>query len=440
MIKERFGRYYAILIFIISIPIFIAVLSWFGQWLQFDWVNEPVHSSLEAFGAVIAILIALIIWQREGYTGGKSLFLAAGFISMGILDSFHAVSLPGNNFVFLHSIALLCGGFFFSLSWAPESAARIFRNRWGFQAVILFSVLLGLWVVVFPQAIPQMILNGEFTNLAIAANSFAGILFLLAVLYFLLDFYRSAGWETYLFIYLTALLGFSGLVFKYSLIWDNAWWLWHMLRLMAYILAGVVIVKRYQSFNARLRQSDEQLRQQNIFLDNLIEAVPYSLYVIDVNTYKVVKANSAAAKGAVVKDITCYALTHNSSSPCKDKEHICPLKKVKETKKSFEVEHVHYDKDGKPRYVIVYGAPIFDGKGNVVFMIESSVDITERKQVADKLQESHVELERMVEERTKELSKKLEEMEYFRKVTVEREFRMEDLRKEIERLKSKENK
>ncbi len=53
---------------------------------------------------------------------------------------------------------------------------------------------------------------------------------------------------------------------------------------------------------------------------------------------------------------------------------------VKKTKKPCIVEHIHEDADGNPRIMEVNGYPIFDDDGNVVQMIEYSIDITERKQ------------------------------------------------------------
>lgn len=435
MIKERIGKYYVNLILIMSIPILVAILPRLGLWPKFSWANEPVHSSIEAFGAFIAILIASVMWQRKEDAGGKSLFLAAGFISMGILDLFHAVSRPGNTLVFLHSIALLCGGFFFGLSWLPKSVERAFKNKWVSRVVILFSVSLGVWTFIFPRTIPQMALNGKFTNFATAANLIAGIFFLSSALYFLLDFHRSAEREAYLFIYLAILFGISGLMFKYSSLWDSAWWLWHILRLTAYFLTATVIVSRYHIINAGFRQAEERIQRQNIFLDSVIDSLTYPLCVIDANTYKIIKANSIVSKGVLAKDITCYSLTHHRSSPCKDND-TCPLEIVKETKKPTVVEHLHYDKDSNPRYVKVYGSPIFDTKGDVIQMIESSIDITELRQAEEILKKEGAELEKMVEEKTKTLRGKVEELERFRKATIEREFRMKELSDEIARLKA----
>lgn len=182
MVKERLGNPHVKLILIAIILILLSLLPMFSLWPKFFWSNEPVHSSIEAFGAFVAILIALIMWQRENDAGGKSLFLAAGFIGMGILDFFHAISLPGNAFVFLHSIALLSGGFFFALSWMSKYVAHASITKWISWVVLLFFVLLGVWAFVSPHTLPQMVLNGKFTDFAITTNLFAGIFFLTSAL------------------------------------------------------------------------------------------------------------------------------------------------------------------------------------------------------------------------------------------------------------------
>ena len=69
-----------------------------------------------------------------------------------------------------------------------------------------------------------------------------------------------------------------------------------------------------------------------------------------------------------------------------------------------------------------------DKKGNLIGYFASIADITEIK----KFQES---LEKQVKERTKELQGKITELEKFQKITVGRELKMIELKKEIERLK-----
>jgi len=161
------------------------------------------------------------------------------------------------------------------------------------------------------------------------------------------------------------------------------------------------------------KKAEEEIRQQNEFLNNILESLTYPFYVIDANDYTIKIANSAANLGALSEKTTCYALTHKRDKPCTD-EHICPLQEVKKTKKPVVVEHIHYDKDGNARNVEVRGYPIFDKEGNVVQMIEYSLDITESKKAEEVLERVNEDLESAV----RELNRSNKELQDFAHVTA----------------------
>jgi K+-sensing histidine kinase KdpD len=134
------------------------------------------------------------------------------------------------------------------------------------------------------------------------------------------------------------------------------------------------------------KRAEKRIKQQSDYLNLVLESLPYPFYVIDTPDYTVRLANSAAYAGRRVSDgEKCYVMTHNSDAPCLSAEHPCPLQIVKKTKKPAIVEHIHYDIDGNPRNVEVHGYPVFDKAGNVSQMIESCIDITDRRQVEEAL-------------------------------------------------------
>ncbi len=260
-----------------------AGLLWAGLalhtlWPDWRWENEPVHSSVEALGTVVAIFMTLVLFQRKQKEGDEKFFsLSIGFLSMGLLDGFHAFSSPGHGFVFLHSVAGLAGGFCFALVWLPGWGRYVSGRAHIPWAAAVASTLCGAWALLWPGTLPPMVYNGEFTTTAVNINFFAGVLFLVATARFVLDFQRSGELEAWLFACLTLLFGLAGLTFRHSLVWDSGWWLWHLLRLTAYLLVLGFVVRQYlvmvsvlQVALAEQRRTEKELRKHRDHLEELV--------------------------------------------------------------------------------------------------------------------------------------------------------------------------
>jgi len=70
-----------------------------------------------------------------------------------------------------------------------------------------------------------------------------------------------------------------------------------------------------------------------------------------------------------------------------------------------------------------------DAEGNIIGYYFSFFDITLLKELQEKLEEK-------VKERTKELEEKIVQLETFQRLTVGRELKMIELKKEIEKLRT----
>ena len=133
------------------------------------------------------------------------------------------------------------------------------------------------------------------------------------------------------------------------------------------------------------KEKNRQIAQIRDFLDEIIEALPYPLYVLDTDDYEIERSNM---EGGDLNEETCYSHSHQRTRPCHTGETSfpCPLEAVVETGEPITVEHTHYGTDGDELVHEVHAAPIFDDEGTVVQMVESLIDITSRKEYERQLE------------------------------------------------------
>lgn len=148
-------------------------------------------------------------------------------------------------------------------------------------------------------------------------------------------------------------------------------------------VGSVIVIKDI----TELKKAEEQIRYQNKFLTSLINSLPHPFYVIDAGNYQVQMANTAAHTGPLPATSTCYMLFHNQTSPCSGQEHPCPLELVKKTGKAASMEHIHVNAEGDRQHFEVHCYPVFDDRGNVIQLIEYSVNISERKVFEKRLEQ-----------------------------------------------------
>lgn len=152
------------------------------------------------------------------------------------------------------------------------------------------------------------------------------------------------------------------------------------------------------------KRAEEKIVKQNTFLRTVLESLSHPFYVVNAKDYSVVLANNAAIPGDLPHNVKCHVMFHGSAQPCSDVEHPCPLQEIRKTRKPLITEHIHYDHLGRARHVEVHGYPILDETGEVSEIIEYCLDISDRKEIEEKLRKAHDELEIRVRERTEELA------------------------------------
>ena len=228
-------------------------------WGNSAFYHEPLHSTMEASGAMAAIVLSIFLLQGKSEQDiEKYSPLAIGFLGMGILDGFHALSRTGNAFIFFHSMAGLVGGLGSALIWVPKFVSYAKSKRrvpWAFSAGLITA---GVCIERYQEFVPAMAHNNVFSSTAVSINLAAGILFMVATVYFLLDFPRSHKVESYLFSCLYLLFGLAEFGFPLSTAWSAGWWFWHLQRLAAYF---VVLYFLFHTFH-RISLEREHLIMQ----------------------------------------------------------------------------------------------------------------------------------------------------------------------------------
>ena len=220
------------------------------------WPHEPLHSTLETVGGLAAISMGIVLLQRTPELPNQKFYpIAGGFLGMGILEIFHAFSIPGNGFVLLRSLASFFGSLGFGLMWLSTTGYSKRVIKWMPWVITAGALAIGLWTIGFPQHLPVMVREGEFTPTAVAPKSLACILFFAGTLRFLGDYRNSGKSEDILFVSLGLMFGLAELMFTYSVIWDSRWWFWHFLRMMAYFFVLGYVGRGYLNTISDLRTS-----------------------------------------------------------------------------------------------------------------------------------------------------------------------------------------
>ncbi len=251
---------------------------------DFRLTHLPLHSLIEGVGGLIALAIAGILLAEMGHKTetGHYGWMACGLLSMGLLDLFHAASVPGNDFVWLRGTASLSGGLFFGLVWTARY--RPVPIRWPAIpiAVAVLSLLVGTASVMASGYLPAMRTSeGSFSKIAVALNMTSGFGFLAAAVFFVRRFLARGHTEDWIFGMQTALFGTAGLLFPYSVMWNAGWWWWHVLRLAAYAAALLYGLRTFRDAERELRHVNQQLNENNAALDRTVDERTAKLRAIE---------------------------------------------------------------------------------------------------------------------------------------------------------------
>ncbi len=162
-----------------------------------------------------------------------------------------------------------------------------------------------------------------------------------------------------------------------------------------------ILIGKVKTF-INLSLNRKGIEQRNFFLKNIIESLTYPFYVINTQTWTIEMANTASGKYESGKTKL------NEIFPFKDKSitniHSEYLKQLAAFKKSGIKEYSYRHSDGKKQFIEVHNYPVCDKNNKVIKIIEYIIDVTNRKVAEYELDKYRLNLEKMVQKRTKELT------------------------------------
>lgn len=262
-------------------------------------VDERLHSVFEAIGLFAGIFLAvlLLLQVKHKQDSAHYSWISGALIGMGILDGFHATIAPGNGFVWLHSIAVLLGGFLFAMVWLPLGGERRRTSIIVAVLVAVAALAFGVGSYLFPGTIVPMIEKGEFTHAGWFLNIIGGAFFIGSALFFFFRYRRTGETEDSLFVFFCLLNGFSGLFFPFGGAWDASWWLWHLMRLAAYLLVLGHVFTMFQDLNERKRLSD-QLERRTEDLTTLLGKVKEAVNTLAISSDEILASSTQIASSS----------------------------------------------------------------------------------------------------------------------------------------------
>lgn len=178
--------------------------------------------------------------------------------------------------------------------------------------------------------------------------------------------------------------------------------------LMLYLSKNMLSLYILVAANKRLSQSvqvkTQELKKSKDFLETIMNSVGDGLIVLDPD-YRILYANHVMEAITHVKKEDAIGKNCKEVSTATDCEKICP------PRESFKDGKVHSFKaqgkdpaTGEEFYYIATASPVFGENGKIVAAVETLKDITEWERLQEKLKEYSEDLEKKVEERTRDLS------------------------------------
>jgi len=433
----------------------IVPLIFYPHVLRSSWVsNSDIHSLLEFWAAAMSLVVAGIVLVHFFATGSRFfLFIALGFILQGTEELVHAfyafdriwiakqagmINFVPGIYVAGRFVLILC--IFLALG-VKDSASIVKEKRKRYTTLynsLGFMTAAVATVIIIKSPLPQFILSEQVISRPV--DLVVAIMYLVAF-FMCIRAYRNETYHTPFMWSMVCfmIVGFSAQVYMIhsQKLYDAQFDIAHILKIFSCIfpIYGIAIgtlamYRREEQLTVDLKETtlsieslDKEVRQRKQAEKEIYDLARFpsenpNPVLRIAKDGKVLYANDAA--GGVLKSWNT-ALTKE-----------VPEKWQRVIEEAFKTGKNMLEEDKIGDQTLSFGiSPVLDAD----YVNLYARDITERKEAENALRALKDALEVKIAERTKELKKKINDLEIFHDATVDRELRMEELRKEIAELK-----
>jgi diguanylate cyclase (GGDEF)-like protein/PAS domain S-box-containing protein len=377
----------------------------------------PLHMFLETFAIVVAMLVFAVGWNAyDRELPGNLRLLSVAFLGVGLLDFLHLLSYqgmpdffgPGNPekaIDFWLAARLLAASALLGMSLLPWRRGFMERLHYPLLAGVLALVAGFAWARLFHEEwFPHTFIPGEgLTPFKVGVEYLIISLCLIAAA----RFYRLARQAQtcdcdalHLFA-AVGMMALSEFLFTlYGEVTDLYNLLGHVYKAISYLFIYRAIFvsavqtpyRRLSESRQALRESADTLKEERVFLQSIIDAVPDPLVVIRDN-YQILLMNRAAHRHVGqsrenIEGLLCrqaFRPPGQDAPWCIGSDEYCPMQAVRSRKRPVLLHREYQDRQGGRHIIEVSAAPLLDRNGQLVGIVESSRDVTERHQIQEQL-------------------------------------------------------
>ncbi len=257
------------------IAIVLSLIHFLLEYRDISWINHEFHAAIEAIGGAFSLVLALLLFSKNNDSKNYPILYLFGisFLLTGLFDIAHSFVSEGDSFVFFHSMGSFIGSVVLLLIFLPSFNKKLTESNYFLNVILTLSIITISVLFLWPELTPKMIVHGSFSLLSQIMNLLFGIFYFIVLIKLT---YLQKQIKSYNYDYLILILLFmslSGLTFSYSQVWNVEWWVWHILRFIAFIIGVFIIMNHQKELISRLNKLNKEANLSKIRLEQNIKII-----------------------------------------------------------------------------------------------------------------------------------------------------------------------